>query len=417
MANFNLPAVPTTPEGGLAGFFRGTQYNYGLADLERQFRDSDLQNLRNQNMYENEVLDNPNKAANRATDLLKQTEEQEQYTSGLKRKGAVADVNKKEADVTHTQLQNKQLEITQAADALNEFVQVAKAQPMSIMNGWDGYMTELAKKGVKVPEGGYSQQNMDILQARALAAQNSLAQLRAMELNNQKFGQDTAIHQMDNAARERVARIQAAAQVNSANAMRPPNPTNEAYALADREFAATGKVSFDTLQRVGDWTIKNDDTLRPKLVQAEIDTLTKSELYKNKAISPLELKRLAEVTVDNQLAANKLKSAYFSTGSKPVSREDLTKIEKIDPSLAKYIKENGKVVGGGGEQPQVSTTQKSSSGLDVDQQKTFAILRQNPKNAGISDQALIEAVKARTVSAPKQEEEVSTEPLPPIINE
>ena len=150
MANFNLPAVPTTPEGGLAGFFRGTQYNYGLADLDRQFRDSDLLNQIKQNEYENALKDNPNKEANRVTDLLKQSEEQDQYRSGLKRDSVVTDLNNKKLEGRSRQLLIRKEEITQASDFLTRLQQEMLVNDLSIIGNWEAIkkemQLELAKK-------------------------------------------------------------------------------------------------------------------------------------------------------------------------------------------------------------------------------------------------------------------------------
>lgn len=333
MANFNLPAVPTTPEGGLAGFFRGTQYNYGLADLDRQFRDSDLQNLRNQNIYENELLDNPNKVANRATDLLKQEEEQFQYSSGMKRDAAQTDLSNKKLEGKSRELLNRKEEIIQASDYLTRLQQEMLINDLSITSNWEAIKKEMKDLKIRAPEGPYDQRAKDTIHAMAEASKNSVAHLRALEIQDTKADAAFELGKLRAETSRENTRTLAERPTGS---QVPANVINNAARL---EIQQTGAISEGTLAAVAETMIKNDPAeldRRLRVIQEQL----RNDIATGKLPQTANIALLAKDRAKQELLEEGTIAAWRQLGKPNIKGEDLSKMVRSVPSfVATYASE------------------------------------------------------------------------------
>lgn len=343
---YSLPQIPTTPLGPLSGFYRGQQYDLAMQDAERTFRDSDLANKRLQNLYENELLDNPTKEAERAKKIADAIYEQDLINSGAKRKAFDTEVDSKVASTEGQRLLNKKNEILIASDALTQ----AAAMPEQAQIGmWGELEAKLKPLGVKFPQGGPTVENRQVLKQMAAASIQTREHLQKLEQQEQHAVLAEGTAYLNRQSQERIAkghddasRANAAA---TAAAMRPQPQDRAVFARAEKELQDTGKVSLETLLAVGEQTIKNDESVKKDLVASYKSSITNSQVNKDKKLSPEEITTMANVLAEKDMKALTLEKAYHSTYSPPVSQKDWEKINAINPKLGAEIKANGKVLG------------------------------------------------------------------------
>jgi hypothetical protein len=349
MANFNLPAIPTTPLGPLSGVYRGTQYNYGVADLERQFRDSDLKNLRDQNTYQNELLDNPMKEVDRGYKMA-----EDEFKTGLIKSGAALDefntnLAAKKSTTTGQDLLNEKTAIVLASDALSR----AAAMPdMALIGQWDELGKQAKTLKIKWPEGGPVPENMAKLRQMAEASRMTVERLNKFQDEQIKFGHRMAEQSLqdDNAFKRTKyqADSSAAATRYSADAqasiVKQQALDRDIYAQAKNEIAKTGALSYESALQLGEVSLKGEG-ISMKDLKADVEKqITKENMNADKRLSPEEQRKKVDLVARetwNALAVER--GLNLSNGKLPA--KDL---DKLPPEVGQALKKTGKVATGPG---------------------------------------------------------------------
>jgi hypothetical protein len=429
MANLQFPSVPPTPEGGLAGFYRGTQFNYGIADAERQFRDADLANQRLTNLYQNELLDNPMKEQERLSKIAEAGYNSELINSGAKRQGFDADLAGKEASTAGQKLLNQKAEITLASDAL---VQAASLPKIHLTSNWDAITGDLRKKGVKI-DGPFSEENYQKLREQAQASTQTVAHLHALEMEEQKRIARLQEASIQGNYQLEGRRISAAASAENTAALvagRGTNPTGNAYEVAVKKAQAkvnSGEpVTASDILAIKATMQKDDATVDSTLVKKVEGDLIRANTRKGDiegiaaqvGMSESDLKpfkrpdgsynttALAKELVDRSKAATTTFEAWKSTGGGKMTQSEWEKVAKESPVAAAAIKERGVVIPEDARTAPKSKPNQPASTLPVatEDKEVLARLRKNKANDKYSDQQLLDAYKIeaakRTATTP-----------------
>lgn len=337
MANFNLPATPTTPEGALAGYYRGTQYNYGIADLERQFRDSDLANQRLTNLYQNELLDNPMKEADRGYKIA-----EDEFKKGLIDSGAALDeFNTK---LTHSKLQNELLpitkkhqellnqkeEISQADEYLNKVVQTLKSNPLAYTGIWPQIQAEMKAKKIKVPDGPLNQETIDRLSAMAEGSRQTMKQLNALELQQERLDMQESLG---------ILRA-ATSRANTQDLMGRPGtmqtPDKRVFDEAKKEEAATGSVSVGKLGAVAESMVKQDDKTLEGLEKQFIGEFQRKQAY-NQLPQNFDVVGEARKMAQRTLTERNYERAWTLLGMPKIKPAELPALQAQAPEFASKV--------------------------------------------------------------------------------
>jgi hypothetical protein len=412
MANFNLPTVPTTPEGGLAGFYRGTQYNYGLADLERQFRDADLTNQRMQNLYQNELLDNPMKEAERGSKIATAGYEQDLINSGAKRDMFDTELSGKKSSNQGQELLNQKNEIILASDALSR----AAAMPdMALIGQWDELGKQAKTLKIKWPEGGPVPENMVKLRQMAEASRMTVERLNKIQDEQIKFGHRMAEQSLqdDNAFKRTKyqADSSAAATRYSADAqasiVKQQAIDRDVYAQAKNEMASNGGVlSYSTALQVGETQLKGEGITFEKLLTKAETQVTKEQQGRDKYLSPAEQASRATTIARETWNALAIQRGLNATGGKLPAKE----LAKLPAEVGTILKNNGQVATGPGASEGAAplNTGANQSGAKTQQQVVAGVIPEAspeelklvenamklPQYSGIPVRQLYEKIKA-----------------------
>lgn len=173
-----LPKNDFVASGPLGGAFAGLQAMYGLGGLEAGQRDQDLGYLDKLNTYENAVLDNPFKAAERLSKTYEQQDKAKQYEEGIPqawaRKKAAADMSDFELKPQVNEAKRKSIAAEDVTSAYQAMAVVGQDPKLSgaAQEQWDTYKKVLQGHGIKVPD------KWDKTAALALKAHYDAAKVR-----------------------------------------------------------------------------------------------------------------------------------------------------------------------------------------------------------------------------------------------
>lgn len=170
--------------GPAAGVMADQQYSNWMEQQARINRDSDLANQMQQNAYQNQLLDNPVKAAER----------------DLKQQQIAGDVQTLPSKIEETiakQAQGKTEAELKVADSRAQFLTTAAevypkelfADPIGQARGqkiWDDQKEQAKKLGVKFPEGPFSPESVAELRQRGQASAIYLKHRQAMDIEKMK---------------------------------------------------------------------------------------------------------------------------------------------------------------------------------------------------------------------------------------
>lgn len=367
---YSLPQIPTTPLGPLSGFYRGQQYDLAMQDAEKEFRNKDITNNRLENLYQNELLDNPMKEQERAQKIAEAVYQKELIDSGAKRKGFDAEVDSKIAGTEGQNLLNQKNKILIAADALT---QAAALPELAKESMWEDLRKDLSSKGVKFPAGAYSVENSQILKSQAAAAlqtRDHLQKLAQQEqegtirsnLNIQEFG-----FRAGESAKDRENRLEAARIGATAIANKPP--TGNAYEQAvksAREKTEKGvPITASDILTISSTMDKSDtktetemktkllnelrplNTKPPESIERFAATygMSKEDIQKFKSTSGgYDVDSLAVHMAKELTQSLSLIEAWKSTGGGKMAEDEWARIFKMNKQAGLVIKENGGVL-------------------------------------------------------------------------
>ena len=342
---------PQTPQmtGMLAGFYDAARYNYGTADLERQFRDADLKNLMDQNTYDEAIKDKPLKEVERTTKTKQNLLDQSLIDDGTKRRGVEAELEGKQLSNAQQKLINNGLEIQEGARQLNEFMQLPNAAKIA---GWDQYMEQLKKAKVKVPEGGFSQANLDVLGARNQAAINTVQQLQALQKVEHEKTLQGGLDYLNNKSREGIAArhdatLRSTAAITAAAKKQQPLD-RDAYQQAAIEMKNNGGVAdLNTVIKAGALTTKEEPLRKEYFAAFKTAIRNDSATKRDKPLTEEQIVDMANEMTEKKIQEIQLQNGYDNTGSK-VTKAGLEQIRKVFPKVATRLEQQGKVVTGPG---------------------------------------------------------------------
>lgn len=340
---YSLPQIPTTPLGALSGFYRGQQYDLAMQDAEKDFRNKDITNNRLENLYQNELLDNPMKEQERAKKIADAIYEQDLINSGAKRDKYDSEVTQIKSNTRGQDLINQEREITLASNALTQ----ASALPELAKEAmWEDLRKDLTAKKIKFPPGPYSVENSQILKQQAEASLMTVKQLQEIQKKQIEFGYDMGKEAFKEDAAWKRAKLQAdshlqAAKIN-ADALKMQALDRDAVGKAYKEMAENGgAISTETAIQVATATIK-EDALREKLENRIRDDLVKNQT-RDKPLTPTEMSAIAKREADKQLKEILITTGLNATKGK-LKQSEVDKIAKTDPEFAKKLKESGRVI-------------------------------------------------------------------------
>lgn len=183
--------------GPLSGAIGGQNQGNLQDTLSRNFRDSDLANQVMQNNYQQEMLNNPNLAAGRATDMMKQQTMQDIYGKGLMQQGMEGEIQSK-IGAGRSALSKADMEdrvqheegIWDMAGQIKDGGESLKYNPKRQKEILD----EIGKKyNIKGLPDLMTPDFMNQVALKALRAQNNLAELRKQRAEQEKYQQDVGV--------------------------------------------------------------------------------------------------------------------------------------------------------------------------------------------------------------------------------
>lgn len=415
--NYNLPQIPATPLGPLSGFYRGQQYDLAMQDAEKEFRNKDITNNRLENLYQNELLDNPMKENERAQKIAEAIYQQDLINSGAKREAFDTEVASKKAGTEGQKLLNQQKQILIAADALN---QAASLPELAKEAMWEDLRKDLTSKYVKFPAGPYSVENSQILKSQAAAALQTREHLQKLaqqeqegtirsNLNIQEFGFRAGESAKDRENRLEAARIQAAAMGNKP-------PTGNAYEQAVKSARAKTEsgqpIMASDILTISSTMDKSDNktetemkgkilnelrplnTKPPEAIERFAATygISKEDVakFKNKS-GGYDVEALAVYMAKEYSTGLSLYEAWKSTGGGKMPEDEWARIFRMNKQAGLLIKEHGGVLERG---------EKPAPAKPAENKPTMATPGevQGDWNKFVNDAVLSEQKKGRSVT-------------------
>lgn len=362
--SFNLPTVPTTPEGGLAGFFRGTQYNYGLADLDRQFRDSDLLNQIKQNEYENALKDNQVKDKARSLESAKADFETEQYTSGFKDREAESKLAHTQAQTTGLNTESQVKQTILQADAVIGAAETLRNNPGLVGSAvWNDMVGNLRSHGIKIPDNFVdNQQNRDIIYGKAQVAYNTRKHLQDREmLGIKEAGDDRRTGVVADAAMARTK------EMAKATENKQPNDPDKRALLENRSDAQAGReVSLSRIVQLAPAYVKNDQVTLEKVTSSEQQAaqvifgklksnpkefdgwLSKQGLEPSvyKVEGKYDFRAIGKDLAEKAIKGQAIEEAWDQSQRPKIPEKDVADIKAMYPVLGNKMEANNKQKGG-----------------------------------------------------------------------
>lgn len=377
----NVDPFLKTPQqvGALAGYSDGMRMSYGLADLDRQFRESDLENQRKQNLYNNEMLDNPLKEVDRQTKINAGDLSNEMYDNGSMRTRFNDETSVGSAKAEKGLLENKSERIIQAADALQKAATLFSNPNLGNAAAWNDTREELKAGGVKdssLPIQMNSAQSIAQLQALAQAAGTTAASMRARADARAKIqAEEDITHSKDRAARIRVAEIQGENGLEKA-ANAGGNPLNAAVqrtivkinknggvATADDIISIKANLSKTDTEEIN----KAAEGYRVPIAtaqgkQEDFDAIVKELKLEGRGFTRgTHNAIIAKAAAEQQVDINNTKDAYGRAISPKLTEADAKQLFGNDPEFLNLLRKHDKILGNEPTKSQVSTPKATSA--------------------------------------------------------
>ena len=366
--SYSLPQIPTTPLGPLSGFYRGQQYDLAMQDAEKDFRNKDIINNRLENLYQNEVLDNPMKVAERLNKIAEADYGTDYIASGQRKESDLAKLDHTKAQ-TEGLLTDSQVKKTiLQADAVIGAAETLKSNPGLVGSAvWNDMIGNLRNHGIKIPDNFVdNQQNRDIIYGKQVAY-NTRKHLQDREmLGIKESGDDRRTGVVADAAMARTK------EMAKATENKQPNDPDKRALLENRSDAQNGReVSLSRIVQLAPAYVKNDQVTLEKVTSSEQQAaqvifgklksnpkefdgwLSKQGLepsvykvegkYDFRAIG----KDLAEKTIKGQA----IEEAWDQSQRPKIPEKDVADIKAMYPVLGNKMEANNKQKGGATQTP------------------------------------------------------------------
>lgn len=206
---------------GLGGFRTGISDRDQLMHSNVDLDTKGIANLRSQNNYENELLDNPLKAVERAQKIAAGESDTADILSGGRDRDRERKREMEIADLLTKQDENKRRQIEDAAQAAIRAASVFKPDDTPLLQAqkWPEAVRIARENGLTNIPDKYTPDNFQKLQTRAQAAPMTIKHIQSMQTADQKFKHDTQladqkhgqtleVHDIDNEAAMERQRLQ-----------------------------------------------------------------------------------------------------------------------------------------------------------------------------------------------------------------
>ena len=345
--------------GALAGYSDGMRMSYGLADLDRQFRDSDLKNQRDQNTYENELLDNSNKASKREYELTKNEFDTGLYNDGTMLNRAASETSKQAAEAEGAQLK---LKVAKALDAADEVQRNApffiKNQGLDSIPAYDEFRKAATASGVKnLPTSHIGPDNQSKIKFVMDSAIRSVPHLQKMEeqTNAGNIAENNAAKR-DAAALERAKVIAAASEKKGETT---GDPLKRAVNSVQEKASKGEVVSAEEISAIAALSNKSDPEKIDKATNLVVNSIRQARLEGEPAYKkvletfgldikeyPLnsDVRLVAKAAATKTVKAIEIREAYQAGGSPKITEETANSLFSNDEEFVKKLKAEGKVL-------------------------------------------------------------------------
>lgn len=327
--------------GALAGYSDGMRMSYGLADLDREFRDRDLANKSNTLKYEEDLANVPLNEATRGVKMGMAGIDQSLINQGLVEQAKKDEFALKGQQVTAGQQKIDEQTRAERAEAVQEGIQILKNPSLANSDTWTEYYTKMTEKHKMrgLSPNFQDPKNAALLNAANQAYVNSLPHQRNME----------AIEERGELANE-LAKIRAKQSAENTAAIIGGRATDkwqampadkQARELASQEMASTGGVlSTDKLMAVAETLEKKDSKSILDLAKEKKSDLRRK--YADKGISNEMIADMALKEAKKEYDEDSMIRAWTSMGSPPVPAIDLAELKERMPSFVSLVQSSGK---------------------------------------------------------------------------
>lgn len=408
--------------GALAGYSDGMRMSYGLADLDREFRDRDLANKSNTLKYEEDLANVPLNEATRGVKMGMAGIDQALIDQGL-----VEQAKKDEFALKGYQAEEGRQKVDEntrreRAEAVQEGIQILKNPSLANSDTWTEYYNKMTEKHKMrgLSPNFQDPKNGALLNAANQAYVNSAPHQRNME----------AIEEKGDYARE-LAKIRADASAANTDKLIADREVSkwaalpadkQARELASREMQATGgAVSVPTLKAVAETLEKKDSKSVLDLAKEKKSDLRRK--YADKGISNEMIADMALKEAKKEYDEDSMVRAWSSLGSPKIPEPDLKDLEQSMPNFVTMVRGLDKVAKDsngkdlfinrpdpssvqGASKPTISQAPVSTgNGLAsaTAQEKTvIAKAKLRPEYAGFSDEQLLVAARNLIASQSKK---------------
>jgi len=337
--------------GALAGYSDGMRMSYGLADLDREFRDRDLTNQANTLKYQEDLANVPLNEATRGVKMGMAGIDQSLIDQGLVEQGKKDDFALKGQSVTQGQQKIDEATRQERAEAVQEGIQILKNPSLANSDTWTEYYNKMTEKHKMrgLSPNFQDPKNGALLNAANQAYVNSAPHQRNMEAIEEKgdYARELAKIRADSAAAN-TDKLIADREVSKWAALPADKQARE---LASREMQATGgAVSVPTLKAVAETLEKKDSKSVLDIAKEKKSDLRRK--YADKGISNQMIADMALKEAKKEYDEDSMVRAWSSLGSPKIPEPDLKDLEQSMPSFVTMVRGLDKVA-------------KDSSGKDL----------------------------------------------------
>lgn len=239
--NQMFPDYEFKPKGALAGYLMSVKLADYTDQMMRSNRDQDLNNLMQQNEYQNKLADNPVLASKRPLDIAKNQNELEPYTSGQQSKNTSAKVDAETmrhiAEMGSDQLKQYQQHAAVHLIGDNDVSSVDPSDTARQKQVYEDWRTDATSKGVRgIPS--YSPQAVQELKKRGQLAANTIDYIKSFNIEGMK-----------ESGKERVARIQEGAGL-AKEAMKGEQAKELAQTKREMDVAGVALSIYSKMEKI-----------------------------------------------------------------------------------------------------------------------------------------------------------------------
>ncbi len=331
--------------GALAGYSDGMRMSYGLADLDREFRDRDLANKSNTLKYEEDLANVPLNEATRGVKMGMAGIDQSLINQGLVEQGRKDDFALKGQQVTSGQQNIDEATRQERAEAVQEGIQILKNPSLANSDTWTEYYNKMTEKHKMrgLSPNFQDPKNGALLNAANQAYVNSAPHLRGMELGAQREAGDLAQEEL----RGRTATTNA--NIIAAREGTPPTVDKKIAMEARKVMEATGgTLPVDMVDAYRSAMDKKDNTAiatRAASIMTQLHrekregTLQKYAAERGITITDnnFSLDDLSVMIAEKELNERGMLQAWKELGSPKLTLDDLAKVSKEYPKFAKAV--------------------------------------------------------------------------------